>query len=42
MRDPEREKISVTTTAASQRADRNTRVAIGASMSDVPCLVAQP
>jgi hypothetical protein len=42
MRDPDPAKIVLTTTAASQMADRKTRVTNGASMSDVPCLAAQP
>ena len=42
MRAPDPAKILLTTTAASQMADKKTRVANGASMSDVPCLAAQP
>jgi hypothetical protein len=42
MRHPDPAKILLTTTAASQMADRKTRVTNGASMSDVPCLAAQP
>lgn len=42
MRDPLRAKTWVMTTAATQMADTKTRVENGASMSDVPCLAAQP
>jgi hypothetical protein len=42
MRGPDPAKIRLATTAASQMADRKTKVANGASMSDVPCLAAQP
>ena len=42
MRDPDPAKILLTMTAASQIADRKTRVTNGASMSDVPYLAAQP
>ena len=42
MRDPERVSMCVTTTTVIQSAVRKMRVAIGATMSDVPCLVAQP
>jgi hypothetical protein len=42
MREPEPAKISAITTVAAQRTDRKAKVTIGASMSDVPCLTAQP
>jgi len=42
MRAPDPAKMPLTMAMASQITKRKTRVANGASMSDVPCLAAQP